>query len=374
MGSSRIILTLVLGLAWAMSTLAGPGDAIVGRALLPKGFKLSLYTDQTPGARSLALGNDGTVYVGSSDPGKVYAVRDSDGDGSADQVTSIASGLNRPNGVAFYQGDLYVAEVQRIFRYDNIGANLSRPPRPVVVYSDLPRDLHHGSRYLRAGPDGKLYLGIGMPCNVCQLSQDIYGTLVRLDRDGGHFEVFARGIRNSVGFDWQPGTGDLYFSDNGRDWLGDDLPPEELNRADKPGLHFGFPYCHGGDVADPHYGKGKSCDAFTAPAWRFPPHVAPLGLRFYTGAQFPPEYLNQLFVAQHGSWNRSTPQGYRVVLVRFVQGKPVADKVFIDGWLSREGKARPVDILQMPDGSLLVSDDMNGALYRITYVKSTTPP
>lgn len=377
---TRISTTLILWLTLALPASAShlEGDVIVGgdsaalvKALLPKGFKLNLYTDQTPEARSLALGDDGTVYVGSLEQGKVYAVRDSDNDGSGDQVRIIASGLNFPNGVAFYQGALYVAEVQRILRYDNIAANFDHPPQPVVIYANLPHDLHHGYRYLRVGPDGKLYLGIGAPCNICQPHQDIYGSLARMDRDGSHFEIYARGVRNSVGFDWQPGSGDLYFSDNGRDWLGDDLPAEELNRVSAPGQHFGFPYCHGGDLADPQFGKGKACSNFTAPVWRFPAHVAPLGMRFYTGAQFPPEYRQQLFVAQHGSWNRSRPQGYRVVLVQFVNNQPVADKAFIDGWLNDAGKAvaRPVDILQMPDGSLLVSDEMNGALYRISYAQ-----
>lgn len=369
MGRSIAILLLALGLAYSTAAAPGAVQASLSRARLPAGFTLSLYTDRTPEARSLALGDDGTVYVGTRNEGKVYAVRDTDGNGSGDQVSVIASGLNLPNGVAFYQGALYVAETQRILRFDGIAARLDRPSQPAVVYADLPRDTHHGSRYLRVGPDGKLYLGIGMPCNICRPSQEVYGTLVRLERDGSHFEIVARGIRNTVGFDWQPGTGDLYFTDNGRDWLGDDLPKEELNRIDRPGLHFGFPYCHGSEVLDPQFGQDRSCREFTAPAWRFPAHVAPLGVRFYTAGQFPPEYRHQLFLAQHGSWNRSTPQGYRVVLVRFEQGQPVSDSVFIDGWLTADGKAlaRPVDILQMPDGSLLVSDDMNGALYRVSY-------
>ncbi|BBL72002.1 PQQ-dependent sugar dehydrogenase [Methylogaea oryzae] len=370
-------MAMLLAFAWIAPATAAHldgevivgGDAAVERAVLPKGFRLSLYTGQTPEARSLALGDDGTVYVGSRELGKVYAVRDTDGDGRGDQVTVIASGLNLPNGVAFYQGALYVAEVHRIIRFDRIASRLDHPPRPAVVYDGLPRDALHGSRYLRVGPDGKLYLGIGVPCNVCQPAREIYGTLARLNRDGSRFEIVARGIRNTVGFDWQPGTGQLYFTDNGRDLLGDDSPPEELNRLDRPGLHFGFPHCHGGDVADPQFGKEQACDGFAAPVWRFPAHVAPLGMRFYTGKQFPAEYREQLFVAQHGSWNRSTPLGYRVVLVRFEKNQPVADQVFIDGWLTPNGKvlARPVDILQMPDGSLLVSDEMNGALYRISY-------
>lgn len=377
MERTRRTALLALALMWILPAVAGhlDGEVIVGgssaveRAILPKGFKIALYTDQTPEARSLALGDDGTVYVGSREQGKVYAVRDLDGDGSAELVTVIAAGLNLPNGVAFYRGALYVAEVHRIIRFDGIAANLDHPPEPALVYDGLPREALHGTRYLRVGPDGKLYLGIGVPCNVCKPEQDVYGTLARLDRDGSHFEIIARGIRNSVGFDWQPDSGHLYFTDNGRDLLGDDLPPDELNRLDRPGQHFGFPYCHGGKLADPQFGREKSCGQFTPPAWRFPAHAAPLGMRFYTGIQFPPEYRNQLFVAQHGSWNRSRPQGYKVALVRFEKNRPVADKTFIDGWLAPDGKAlaRPVDILQMPDGSLLVSDEMNGSLYRIRY-------
>lgn len=371
MNPAQILLLILSALLWTLpvaAQTAGP-HAAVAQARLPAGFQLSLYTDQTPDARSLTLGDDGTLYVGTRDQGKVYAVRDNDGDGRGEQVITLATGLNYPNGVAFYRGALYVAEVQRLLRYDAVGADLAHPPRPVVVYEQLPHDIHHGSRYLRVGPDGKLYLGIGMPCNSCLPRREVYGSLLRLDPDGAPVEIIAQGIRNTVGFDWQPETGALFFTDNGRDGLGDDLPPDELNRLDKPGQHFGFPYCHGGLVADLQFGQGKTCRDFTPPLWRFPAHVAPLGLRFYTGTSFPAAYRRQLFVVQHGSWNRSRPQGYQVVLVRLVQGNPVSDSVFVDGWLSRDGNAlaRPVDILLMPDGSLLVSDDMNGAVYRIRY-------
>lgn len=363
-------LLLLSALLWALPATAERGaEAAVAQAHLPAGFQLSLYTNRTADARSMALGDDGTLYVGTREQGKVYAVRDHDGDGQGEQVITVAAGLDYPNGVAFYQGALYVAEIQRILRYDHIGADPAHPPRPVVVYGQLPHDIHHGSRYLRVGADGKLYLSIGMPCNVCLPQREVYGTLARLDPDGTHFEIIAQGIRNSVGFDWQPDTGALYFTDNGRDRLGDDLPPEELNRLDQVGQHFGFPYCHAGQLVDLQFGLGRSCREFTPPLWRFPAHVAPLGLRFYTGASFPAAYRRQLFVAQHGSWNRSQPQGYRVALVRFEQGVPVSEAAFVDGWLNRDGQAlaRPVDILQMPDGSLLVSDDMNGAIYRIRY-------
>lgn len=338
---------------------------------LPDGFHIELYSDHTPNARSLALGEDGTVYVGTMTEGKVYAVRDDNGDGAADRVFTVASGLNVPNGVAYFRGDLYIAENHRIVKLPGIAGKLASPPAPTPVYRDLPDDRHHGWKYLRAGPDGKLYVPVGAPCNICKPDPEIHASLRRLDPDGSHAEVFARGIRNTVGFDWQPQTGELYFTDNGRDWLGDDLPPEELNRIDRPGLHFGYPYCHAGTIADPEFGRERPCSDFTAPVWTFPAHVAPLGLRFYRGTQFPQSYRDQLFVAQHGSWNRSKPQGYRIVLVRFQNGRPVADEVFAQGWLDSNDDAsgRPVDILELADGSLLVSDDQAGALYRISYRK-----
>lgn len=341
----------------------------LGEIKLPPGFRIGLYTDKTPDARSLALGDDGTVYVGSMDEGRVYALRDGNGDGKADQVHVLATNLNMPNGVAFADGDLYIVEIPRILRFRDIGRRLSNPPEPEVVFDRYPEDVHHGWKYLRVGPDGKLYVPVGAPCNVCLSEKDIYATLTRLDKDGSNFEIYARGVRNTVGFDWHPETKELWMNDNGRDWLGDDRPPDELNHVPKPGLHFGFPYCHGKNIADPSFGKGKSCAEFEPPAWTYPAHVAPLGMRFYTGKQFPAEYRGRLFVAQHGSWNRSAPVGYRIVTVEFRGGKPVADEVFAEGWLRPNGEVlgRPVDLLEMPDGALLVSDDKAGAIYRIVY-------
>jgi glucose/arabinose dehydrogenase len=336
---------------------------------LPPGFHLSIFTDQTPNARSLALGEDGTVYVGTMSAGKVYAVRDEDRNGQAEHVYTIASGLAMPNGVAVAGDDLYVAEVSRISKIPNMTNRWTDPPPLEKVFEAFPKDTHHGWKYLRVGPDGKLYVPVGAPCNVCLSDQEIYATLTRLNKDGSDFEIYARGIRNTVGFDWDPKTKELWFTDNGRDWLGNDQPPEELNHAPKAGLHFGYPYCHGKDIADPNFGKGKNCADYTPTAWTFPAHVAPLGLHFYTGSMFPAEYQGQLFVAQHGSWNRTEPQGYRVMVVKFKEGRPVADEVFAEGWLQPDGKVlgRPVDILPMPDGSLLISDDEAGAIYRIVY-------
>jgi len=363
-----LIVLLAVGLPAAQ---AEPGGEVPSAIRLPPGFTLSVYSEHTPNARSMSLGDDGTVYVGTMSEGKVYALRDEDGDGRAERVLTLAAGLNMPNGVAYHQGDLYIAEIERIVKLKDIARHLADPPRPQVVVDGYPSDRHHGWKYLRVGPDGKLYVPVGAPCNICLSGDAIYASLTRVDTDGRNREIFAAGVRNTVGFDWHPDTGELYFSDNGRDWLGDDLPPEELNHAPKAGLHFGYPYCHAGDIADPEFGRRRGCGEFSAPAWKFPAHVAPLGLRFYRGAQFPDRYRGQLFVAQHGSWNRSRPAGYRVVLVRFQAGKPVADEVFAEGWLQPDGKVtgRPVDILELADGSLLVSDDSRGAVYRISYRK-----
>lgn len=364
----KFISALILLAGFAVSACAEKAPVNLEKIKLPPGFHISVYTDQTPDARSMALGDDGTVYVGTQED-KVYALRDTNHDGKADSVLTLASGLNMPNGVTILKADLYVAEINRIIKFSDITANLGKLPKPQVVFDAYPEDRHHGWKYLRVGPDGKLYAGVGAPCNTCLSDKEIYASLTRMDPDGKNFEVFAHGIRNTVGFDWQPRTGELFFTDNGRDKLGDDVPPEELNGAAKPGMHFGFPFCHAGDIADPEFGKLKACSEFTAPAWKFPAHVAPLGVRFYRGNSFPSSYQGNLFVAQHGSWNRSTPQGYRVVLVKFKEGKPVAEEVFAEGWLQANGDVlgRPVDVLELADGSLLVSDDLQGAVYRIDY-------
>lgn len=336
---------------------------------LPPGFEIELYSDAVPNARSMALGADGTVYVGTRTLGKVYALPDTDSDGKPDRVVTLAQDLTMPNGVAVVDGALYVAEVQRLIRFKDIARNLDHPPEPEVVYDWFPTDLHHGWKYLALGPDGYLYVPIGAPCNICRSENELHATLVRLKPDGGDFEIFAQGVRNSVGFDWHPVTREMYFTENGRDWMGDDEPPDELNHAPKPDIHFGYPYCHGGLVLDPEFGDDETCVEYAAPAWRFPAHVATLGMKFYTGEQFPVEYKNQLFVAEHGSWNRSVPDGYRIVTVRFQNSTPVSSSVFAEGWLRPDGRTtgRPVDILQLKDGSLLVSDDHGGAIYRIFY-------
>ncbi len=338
------------------------------RIKMPPGFRISHYAPEVPGARSLALGPGGTLFVGTRRAGVVYAVIDGDGDSRADRVVTVARGLNMPNGVAVREGSLYVAEVSRVLRFDDIEARLDSPPAPVVVNDRFPTDRHHGWKFIRFGPDGRLYVPVGAPCNICEPDPDRYAAIFRMRPDGTGLEVFARGVRNTVGFDWHPKTRELWFTDNGRDWLGDDEPPDELNHAPAQGLHFGYPYCHGRAISDPDHGSKRPCSEFRPPARELGPHVAALGMRFYTGRMFPASYRDQIFIAEHGSWNRSEPIGYRVSLVRLEDGRAAGYEVFAEGWL-RAGAAwgRPVDLLVMPDGSLLLSDDKAGAIYRITY-------
>ena len=349
------------------SPVSGNQDLPLNKIRLPDGFEISIYASDVPGARSMAVGPNGTLFVGTR-VGKVYAIVDRNRNNRADEVITVARGLRMPNGVAFRGGALYVGEVSRVLRYDNIEARLSNPPTPVVVNDTFPGDRHHGWKFIRFGPDGQLYVPVGAPCNVCERSDGHYALIMRMNPDGTGLEVFARGVRNTVGFDWHPETKTLWFTDNGRDWLGDDVPPDELNHAARKGLHFGFPYCHGGDISDPEFGGKHACEKFVPPAMKLGPHVAAIGMRFYTGTMFPDRYRDQIFIAEHGSWNRSTPIGYRVTLVRLEENRAVTYEVFAEGWL--QGNAawgRPADVLVMPDGALLVSDDRAGVIYRIVY-------
>ena len=327
---------------------------------LPPGFRITVYADNLPRARSLALGERGTLFVGSSE-GNIYAVPA--GGGAAH---SVARGLNAPHGVAFHNGALYVGENGRITRYDAIESQLQNPPKPVVVSEDLPRHPHHGYKPIRFGPDGLLYVGIGSPCNVCEPEGE-YGTISRYSANGKR-EIYARGIRNSVGFDWDPRTKELWFTDNGADNMGNDVPPDELDHAPRAGMNFGFPYCHGGDVPDARYGKRHACSEFTPPARKLGAHVAALGMRFYTGSKFPEQYRGAIFIAEHGSWNRNPKSGYRVSVVRIENGKAVSYEPFATGWLQGDDAwGRPVDVIVAPDGALLVSDERSGVVYRIDY-------
>jgi glucose/arabinose dehydrogenase len=347
---------------------AGEQSLQLDKVRLPKGFKIELYADKVPNARSMVWGDNGTLFVGTRSEGKVYAVVDKDKDFKADQVYIIASGLNMPNGVAFRNGSLYVAEVSRVIRYDNIENNLSNPPKPVVVNASFPTDEHHGWKYIAFGPDGKLYVPVGAPCNICESEDKRFASIMRMDPDGGNLEVYAHGVRNTVGFAWHPASNELWFTDNGGDMLGDDKPADELNHAPNKDMHFGYPYCHEGGLADEKYGKGRNCADYVFPAMKLGPHVAALGMKFYTGNMFPSEYKDQVFIAEHGSWNRSKPIGYRITMVTMKDGKAAEYKVFAEGWLQgNKAWGRPVDVLQMPDGSLLVSDDDADVIYRISY-------
>jgi len=337
---------------------------------LPPGFSISVYADNVPNARSMTLGPGGTLFVGTRTAGNVYAVIDANKDQKADRVVTVATGLDMPNGVAVRNGALFVAEVSRILRFDNIEAALEKPPAPAVVTDAYPKDRHHGWKFMAFGPDGWLYVPVGAPCNVCERPDPRYSSITRIKPDGSGAEVFASGVRNTVGFDWHPVTKALWFTDNGRDMMGDDVPPDELNVATAKGLHFGFPYCHGGTIADPEFGAKRPCAAFTPPARTLGPHVAALGMRFYTGTMFPAAYRHRILIAEHGSWNRSTPIGYRVMMVTLSGNRVTAYEPFVEGWLQgRKPWGRPVDVLVMPDGALLVSDDLAGVIYRVTYAR-----
>lgn len=353
---SGLLLLLFLSVSCA---LAGELDDIE----LPPGFEIEVFAD-VPNARSLALGAEGTIFVSNRTQQAVYAVVATPG--ATTRVIEIVSGLDSPNGIAFHNGDLYIAEVSRVTRLRDIESRLDDPPAPEVLPIELPAERHHGWRYIDFGPDDRLYISIGAPCNVCE--RPGFAEIIRVDADGENRQTYAAGVRNSVGFTWHPETGDFWFTDNGRDMLGDDEPPCELNHAPRQGMHFGFPYCHAGDILDPEFGNDKNCADFAKPAQRLGPHVAPLGLVFYTGAAFPDEYRGQAFIAEHGSWNRSEKIGYRITVVRFEEGVPVSYEPFAQGWLQGESvTGRPVDLLILDDGSMIVSDDKAGRLYRISY-------
>jgi glucose/arabinose dehydrogenase len=338
---------------------------------MPAGFTIQVYAE-VPDARSMALSPSGVLYVGNRDGKEVYAVKDTDGDNKADKRWVVATGLNMPNGVAFRDGTLYIAEVSRITKIDKIESKLDNPGKPVVVNNTYPTEGHHGWKYIAFGPDGKLYVPVGAPCNICESKDPIYASITRMNADGSGREIFASGIRNTVGFTWHPQTKELWFTDNGRDMLGDETPNCELNVAPKSGIHFGYPYCHEGSVKDPEFGDKRPCSDFVAPVQKMGPHVAPLGLKFYTGSMFPDTYKNQLFIARHGSWNRKQKIGYDLSLVKLNGNKSAGHEAFASGWLDEKAQkswGRPVDVLVAPDGALFVSDDQAGVIYRITYKK-----
>jgi glucose/arabinose dehydrogenase len=344
-------------------------DVPLEQVELPPGFSIEIYAEDVENARQMALGDGGTLFVGSRKAGKLWALTDADGDQRAETVRLIDKGLNMPSGIEFRDGALYVGAVDLILRYDNIEAQLDQPPEPVVVTDALPDKAHHGWKYLRFGPDGKLYIPVGVPCNICD--EEGFGEIRRINPDGSGMDVYAKGVRNSVGLAFHPDNGQLWFTDNGRDMLGDDLPADELNYAPRAGMHFGIPYCHQGDLLDEEFGKGKDCADYIPPVAKLDAHGAALGLAFYTGDMFPAEYKNRLFIAQHGSWNRTEKIGYRILALDVQpDGKVLNINVFAAGWLQgQEVWGRPNDVLVMPDGALLVSDDLAGVIYRISYTQ-----
>lgn len=377
----------------AMAAFVKPAAGETGgypldKLVLPPGFKISLYA-RVPGARSMAQGNDGTLYVGTGGFAnaldRVYRIRDWNGNGTiaSDEVEILISGLNNPNGIAFRRGSLYVGEIDRILVFDNVGTAPRGRRIPRAEGRELPQrfpsDRHHGWKFIRFAPppnDHLLYVPVGAPCNICKPPEPAYSAIHRISVEGPLMETVAYGVRNTVGFDFHPVTGNLWFTDNGRDSLGDDRPPDELNELTRIGEHFGYPYCHGRGIIDPSIdfdATVRSCSETTAPRAELGAHVAALGMRFYRGTRFPPEYRNQIFIAEHGSWNRSRKNGYRVTLVTVENGTTVY-RPFITGWLDEATQkvwGRPVDIEELADGSLLVSDDgvagtpLNGAIYRV---------
>jgi len=380
-GSPRRRQRALAALAAALACGAAAAAPPIEQLRAPPGFRVELLTDAVPNARQMTLGRNGdgkgVVYVGSASAGKVYAVEYAAS--GAGTVHVVASGLSVPSGVAWRDGKLYVGALARILRFDGIDDRLAAPPAPIVVSDRFPSDTHHGRRFIAFGPDGKLYVAVGVPCNIC-LPSERHGVIQRMDADGGAIETVARGVRNSVGFDWSPSDRTLWFTDNGRDMLGDDLPADELDRVTRTGEHFGYPFCHQGDSADPEFGGQRPCSEFTPPAANLGAHVAALGMRFYGGSQFPAAYRGNVFIAEHGSWNRRKKSGYRVVRVPVDgQGRAGMPEPFVQGWLQVDASGRetawgrPADVLPLPDGSLLISDDSAGAIYRVRYGPDISP-
>ncbi|UYG02457.1 PQQ-dependent sugar dehydrogenase [Halomonas sp. LR3S48] len=354
-------------------TITPEEDIPLDHLRMPDGFSAEIWAHGMPGARMMALGDEGTLFVGTRGIGRVYAVMDN---GDERKHIVLAEGLTQPNGIAFHDGSLYVAAINRIFRYDDIESHLAQgedipEPEELTEAFGLPDDEHHGWKFLAFGPDDRLYVPVGAPCNGCEVDPDTHATIHSFEADGSDMRIEARGVRNTVGFDFHPETGELWFTDNNQDWIGEHGPGDELNRLGEPGEHFGFPVCHSVGIIDPELGDTGACDDKTPPAAVTDPHSAPLGMRFYTGEMFPEEYRNAIFIARRGSWNRTLSVGYDVLVAKLSEDGLRADlSPFMVGLLdTRENSfsGRPVDVLQMPDGALLVSDEQNGAIYRISY-------
>jgi glucose/arabinose dehydrogenase len=370
--SPRAIAACALAATLSTACSAAEDRIPLERLNLPTGFSAELFAE-VENARQLTRSDSGVIYVGSRKAGKVHALIDSDGDGRAETVRLVADGLKLPSGVTWHHGDLYVAAVSTVYRYRDIDARLEAVPAPEVILDDLPTDTHHGWKYLKFGPDGRLYLPVGAPCNICD-PEEPYATILSVDvNEPSDRQIIARGVRNSVGFAWDPATSDLWFTDNGRDHLGDETPSCELNHVSEAGQHFGYPHFHAAGVADPEFGDtGGAREDYREPALTLGPHVAPLGMIFYEGTALPPRYRGDVILAEHGSWNRSAkagPIGYRLIHAEASADGALSYEVFVDGWLNEDGSrwGRPADVLEMPDGSLLVSDDEAGAVYRIRF-------
>ena len=372
---------LFLSLTFFLSDISSKNsdmDTFLEKIVLPDGFKIEIYASDVENARSMTVSPSGTIFVGNRKSDNVFALIDENKDGKVDKKYLITDKLkNMPNGVAFHEGDLYVAEVNKIWVFKDIENKLELidqygfyPEDPILITDDFPSDKHHGWKYIAIGPDNKLYVPVGAPCNICESRDEIYSTITRMDLDGSNREIYARGVRNTVGFTWNKETGEMWFTDNGRDMLGDNYPPCELNKVTKPDQHYGYPYCHGGDISDPEFGSKYACEDFIKPMQNLGPHVAPLGLKFYDGNMFPEEYKGDIFIAEHGSWNRTKKIGYRITRVKIKDNKSVGYEPFISGWLEKDindAWGRPVDVVILEDGSMLISDDYANVIYRVTY-------
>ncbi len=360
------------GVESRIGTFYKQGEINLETIFLPENFHIEIFAEGLENPRSMTLGPKGTVFVGSrrNKEDFIYALQDHDQNGKADTIIRITKGLKwNPMGVAMRGNDLYVGEIDRILKFENIEDQIFDPPDPKLIFS-YPPEKKHGDKYIRFGPDDMLYVPVGAPCNNCLDENPIFASITRINSEGKKFEIFAHGVRNSRGFDWHPETGELWFTDNGRDHMGDDMPPCEVNRAPEPGMHFGYPYCHGGAIRDPEYGDLKSCDEFTPQTFGLVAHAAPVSMLFYTGTMFPEKYKNQILISEHGSWNRAEKQGYRIMLLELEGNDVVKYEPFAYGWLNEDENdawGRPADILQMPDGSILLSDDYAGVIYRIFY-------
>jgi len=371
----KLISINILGALFLITPLKA-ADLPLDKLSMPPGFSISIYAEVN-NARQMVLGKNGTVYVGSRRKGQVYALLNPDNKAAADKVVVIDKGMIMPSGLTYRDGDLYVADIANLYRYKNIDQTYDKNPEPEVISDKFPDKTHHGWKFINFGPDGLLYVPVGAPCNICLSKDPVFATITRLDVDSAerNIEIVARGVRNSVGFDWHPKTGNLWFTDNGGDGLGDDIPGDELNHVTKKGQHFGYPFIHQGNIQDKKFGKNKSAENYRAPAQKLGAHVAALGMNFYTGKMFPPRFHNQIIIAEHGSWNRSQKAGhvgYRLMLVTLDGDKAVKYEPFITGWLDKDrnkGWGRPAATLEMPDGSLLVADDKAHVVYRITYEK-----